>query len=192
MRYLLNRVLVFVEYHTVYVSGKVFGISNIVRYLRNPNPLITIKILRAFGAKVGDKTTIKRTLLIDNTYEDQNSAGDFSYLNIGNNCYIGDCTYFDLSNEVIIEDNVVISGEVSFITHADCNRSLFLSQKFPRKCEPIIVKNGAWVGFGAKILSGVTISSNSVIGANSVLLESTDEKSVYSGHPAKKIKIIDN
>ena len=37
----------------------------------------------------------------DNTYEDKNSKGDFSYLNVGNNCYIGDCVYFDLSNKML-------------------------------------------------------------------------------------------
>jgi acetyltransferase-like isoleucine patch superfamily enzyme len=189
---LVRALLFFPEFLIVYALGKIFGISLIVRYLRNPNPQITVKLLRSFGATIGERTTIKRSIILDNVYEDEHSARNFRYLKLGNNCYIGDCVYFDLSNQIILENNVVVSGQVSFVTHSDCNRSEYLSQKFPRQCQPIQVDDGTWIGFGATILSGVTIGKNSVIGAKSLLKEDVKEQVLYAGVPAKRIKDIDD
>lgn len=188
---MINRVLSFVEFFLIYIAGNLFGISLVIRYLRNPNPQITVRLLRAFGAMVGERTILKGSVIIDNAYEDENSIGDFSYLKIGNNCYIGESVYFDLSNEVILEDDVIISGQASFITHADCNRSEYLAKKFPRKCHPVRVERGAWIGFRATILSGVTVRHNAVVAACTLLREDVESKVVYAGIPAKKIKILD-
>lgn len=188
IRRFLCRALSFIEFFLVYTLGKIFGISMVVRYLRNPNPIITVRLLRSFGASIGEKTTIKRSLIIDNAYEDKNSKGDFSYMKIGNNCYIGDCVYFDLTNEIILGDNVVISGKVMFLTHMDCNRSVFLAEKYPRMCQPVRVNDGAWIGFMTSIFPGITVGSCSLIASHSLLKESVDQKTVYAGIPAKKIK----
>ena len=168
--------------------GKIFGISYIVKYLRNPNPLITVKLMRVFGAQIGEKTTIKRSIFLDNVYEDQDSTGDFSNLKIGNNCYIGDCVYFDLANKIIIGNNVVISGASSFVTHADCNRSIYLDKLFPRTCEEIIINDGVWIAFRSTILNGVVIGKNSVVAAHSLVMHNVEQYSVYAGIPAEKIR----
>ena len=170
------------------LAGKIFGISYIITYLRNPNPSISVRLLRAFGAKIGKKTTIKRSIYFDNVYRDRCSAGNFSHLKIGKNCYIGDCIYFDLANEIIIEDNVVISGGVSFVTHADCSRSRYLEKIFPRTCKKIIIQNGVWIAFKATILNGVTIGKNSVVAAHSLVKENVMQYCMYEGIPAKKTK----
>ncbi len=189
---ILNRILVWSEFLIVYSLGKLFGISLIVKYLRNPNPKITAKLLRSFGATIGEKTTFKRSLIFDNVYEDEHSAKKFSHLKIGDNCYIGDFAYFDLAHEIILGNNVVISGKVSIVTHADCNRSPYLAQKFPRQCDPVRIYNDAWIGFGATILSGVTIGVNAVIGANSLVRKDVDSLTLVAGVPATKIKDVNN
>lgn len=179
-----------IELWRVCFLGKKLGIAWVVRYLRNPNPLISVQVLRAFGAVIGKKTTFKGCIFIDNAHEDENSSGDLSHIKIGENCYIGDGIYFDLSNEIILQDNVVISGKVSLITHSDCNRSEQLSKIFPRKCKPIIIKKGTWVGFGATILSGTTLGEHSVLASRALLQSDMEPKTVYAGIPAKKIKNI--
>lgn len=188
MRKFFLRLVAAAEFYAILISGKFFSISYVVRYLRNPNPIITVKLLKKFGATIGDKSTIKRTLFIDNCYEDQDSKGDFSNIFIGSNCYIGDCVYFDLANKIIIEDNAVISGKVSFITHADCNRSEFLTEKFPRKSASILIENNVWIGFGTTILSGVKVGEKTVVGAHSLVKSNVDPFSIITGIPARKIK----
>lgn len=178
------------KFYFHFIIGKIFGISHVVSYLRNPDPLISIKLLRAFGASIGKKTTIKRSLYLDNVYEDKDSKGSFSNLIIGDNCYVGDSIYFDLANNIIIGNNVVISGQVSLITHSDCNRSKYLTNIYPRICKPIIIENDVWIAFGVTLLCGITIESQSVVGAKSLVNETVKRNSFYAGIPAKKIRDI--
>ncbi len=184
----IRRCIRLVKVAPIYAGTRIFGISFLVRHLRNPNPQLTVSLLRAFGAEVGQRTTIKRSLFLDNTYEDADSTGDLSNIRIGNNCYIGDCVYFDLSNQIIMEDNVVVSGRVSVLTHADCNRSEYLAEKFPRKSQPVRICSGAWIGFNATILPGSTVGRCSVVAANSLVRGDVEPKAVYAGVPAKKIR----
>ncbi len=185
---IFNKISILNQFYIHLLIGKIFGISHIIAYLRNPNPLISVRLLRSFGANIGGKTTIKRSIYLDNVYSDENSAGDLSYLKIESNCYIGDNVYFDLANEVIIENNVVISGNVSFLTHADCNRSKYLEKIFPRTCEKIVVEDGAWIAFGVTILNGVIVGSNSVVAAHSLVTKNVNAYCLYGGTPATKIK----
>jgi acetyltransferase-like isoleucine patch superfamily enzyme len=188
----IRKFISFSEFLIIFALGKAFGISLVVRYLRNPNPHITVRLLRAFGAVIGDGATIKRSFMIDNAYEDQNSSGDFRYLTIGQNCYIGDGVYVDLSNEVILADNVVVSGHASFLTHTDCNRSSYLSKKYPRQCKSIQVNQGAWIGFGATILAGITVDEYAVVSAHALVNQDIEPRVMYAGVPAKKIKNLEN
>lgn len=186
----LNRLLAHMEYRGMCLLGHAFGISVVVRYLRNPNPLTSVRLLRAFGANVGAATTIKGSLFLDNAAGDRNATGDFSHLHIGDNCYIGEAVFFDLANEVVIEDNAVVAGRASFLTHAECGRSRDLCLAFPRRCARISVGDGAWVGFGATVLCGVVVGKSTVLGAGSLLLQDAEPHSVYAGNPAKRIKRI--
>lgn len=52
----------------------------------------------------------------------------------------------------------------------------------------IIVEDDVWIGFGATILSGLTIGRGSVIAAGSVVTKSFPPYSVIGGNPAKLIK----
>jgi acetyltransferase-like isoleucine patch superfamily enzyme len=189
--HVLTRAVAAVEYWAVSMAGALLGISTVVRYLRNPNPRVTAKILRAFGATIGSRTTLKGSIFVDNSYGDQNSTDDFSHLIIGDNCYIGEAVFFDLADQIIIENDAVIAGRASFITHAECRRSGYLSQKFPRSCGAVTVGGGAWIGFGATILCGVTVGSNSAVGAHSLVLQDTEPRCVYVGNPAKKLRGLD-
>lgn len=170
------------------LQSSILGVEFAIRYVRNPNPLNTVSILRQFAATIGKNSTFKRSVYLENVYEDSNSVGDFSNIQIAENCYLGDGVFMDLANVICLERDVVVSGQVSFVTHADCNRTLFLSQRFPRKCEPVKIAEGAWIGFGATILSGCKVGRNSVVGAGSVVTEDVEEYTVVAGIPAKPIR----
>jgi putative colanic acid biosynthesis acetyltransferase WcaF len=180
----------YVEFIVVTLLGKTLGIGWVVRYLRNPNPRLTVKLLRAFGAQVGDRTTIKRGLKLDNVFEDAHSAGDFRHLRIGDNCYIGEDVYIDLANEVDIGDNVVLSGQVALITHADCNRSARVAIAFPRQCRPIRIRSGAWLAFRATVLAGVTVGADAVVAAHAMVREDAEPATVYAGTPARPLRTL--
>jgi len=94
----------------------------------------------------------------------------------------------DLAGIINIGDNVVISGRVSILTHADCNRSAFLSRLYPGRRGCVNIEDGAWLGFGTIVLPGVTIGKETVVAAGSVVAEDIEPRSLYAGTPAKKIK----
>ncbi len=54
--------------------------------------------------------------------------------------------------------------------------------------EITIIEDDVWVGFGAIILSGVTIGKGSIIAAGSVVTKDVEPYCIYGGSPAKKIK----
>jgi acetyltransferase-like isoleucine patch superfamily enzyme len=54
--------------------------------------------------------------------------------------------------------------------------------------EPVIIEDDVWIGMNCVILKGVVIGKGSIIGPNSVVLNSVDPGCLYSGNPAIKIK----
>lgn len=167
------------------------GVSSAVRYLRNPDPSLSVELLEAFGAEIGAGTTIKRSLELDNVFRDSNSTGDFRHIRIGSNCYVGDGAYFDLANRIVVSDGAILSGHVSVVTHADCNRSSYLAERFPRRCAPVCIEEGAWIGFGATLLAGTTVGENSVVAAESLVSDDVDPRSLYAGTPARLVRSLD-
>ena len=180
-----------IELATALLSARIRGIEWAVRYLRNPHPRVTAHLLRRFNAHVGSGTTFKRSLCLDNVYEDENSAGDFNHLRLGSNCYIGDGVFLDLAGHITIGDNVVVAGRAALLTHSDCNRSQRLAERFPRQCAPIQICDDVWLGFGATVLAGVRIESYTVIAAGSIVTENLAGGAVYAGAPASRVRALD-
>jgi acetyltransferase-like isoleucine patch superfamily enzyme len=60
----------------------------------------------------------------------------------------------------------------------------------PHVAKAIVVNDGAWIGAGAIILSGVTIGENSVVGAGSVVTKDVPPQTVVAGNPARVVKQI--
>lgn len=178
------------EFLRALLLSRLGGVEWVIRYLRNPNPGVSAHLLRHFHAEIGPQTTFKRALYFDNVYEDQASAGDFSRLRMGSNCYLGDEVYFDLSEGVRLGDNVVVAGRASFLTHADCNRSPALAEQFPRRRGPVEIGNDVWIGFGATILCGVRIGDFSVVAAGAVVTENLPGAALYAGAPAKLVRAL--
>ena len=53
-----------------------------------------------------------------------------------------------------------------------------------------IVENDVWIGPGVRILGDIVVGSNSVIGANAVVIRDVPANSVVGGVPAKLIRAI--
>lgn len=57
----------------------------------------------------------------------------------------------------------------------------------PKTKGPTKIGNDVWIGYGAIILSGVTVGHGSIIGAGSVAAKDVEPYSVIAGNPAKRI-----
>ena len=110
---------------------------------------------------------------------------------IGNHVYIGPKVFIDTlyPTLVTIEDYVSIGMGTMIFAHSNPTNSILLKRKyFPRKVEPVVIKKGAWIAPGCIILCGVTIGSNSVVGAGSIVTRDVEDESVVAGSPARLIK----
>ena len=93
--------------------------------------------------------------------------------------------FFNVSNRLVIGDNVTISANV-FITTTGLNLD-----DFPRKqhySDEVVISDDVWIGAGAIILPSIKLKKGCVIGAGSIVTKDTEEYCIYAGNPAKKIR----
>lgn len=98
--------------------------------------------------------------------------------------------------EVKIGKNTVFGyGGLSLVLHKDSvigencrlGSGVTLGSKNPDRRAPIIGDN-CFIATGAKILGGVVVGKNSVVGANAVVTEDVPSKCIVVGIPAKVVK----
>lgn len=112
-----------------------------------------------------------------------------SNISVGNNFYTNhNVTILDAA-KVIFGDNVFIAPDCVFSTAGhpldveQRNRGLEIAL-------PITVGDNVWIGTHVSVLPGVTIGSNSVIGAGSVVSRDIPDGVVAAGNPCKVIRSI--
>lgn len=116
------------------------------------------------------------------------------YCDYGSNIQLGERVYFNF-NCVILDVCEVRIGDFSFFgpavqiytaTHP-MNAGLRRTQEFGK---PISIGSDVWVGGGAIICPGVTIGSNTVIGAGSVVTRDIPAAVFAAGNPCRVIRPI--
>ena len=63
-----------------------------------------------------------------------------------------------------------------------------VSKKRINYAQDVIIGNHVWIGAHSKILKGVTIGDNSIIGTNSLVTKNILKNSIAAGIPAKVLK----
>lgn len=94
------------------------------------------------------------------------------------------------STEIHIGEDSLLSANI-MIRSGD-SHAIYLQKNNERinKSENIEIGKHVWLGNGAKVLKGAYISDGCVIGAGSIVTNSTEKSSdsVFVGNPAKKVK----
>lgn len=118
-------------------------------------------------------------------------------ITIGDNFYIG--KYSSIETNCTIGDNVIIANHVGVVGRYDHNyqqigvpvrlADWIGDEKYSWRGlnQNTVIGNDVWIGFGAIIMSGVTIHDGSIIAAGSIVTHDTEPYSIYGGVPAKKI-----
>lgn len=106
-------------------------------------------------------------------------------LKIGKNVAIEKGTIIDESHAFLIEieDNVTIAPNVHILAHDASTKKIIGYTKIGR----VTIKRSAFIGADSVILPNVTIGSNCIVGANSLVSKSIPDNEVWAGNPAKKI-----
>lgn len=107
-------------------------------------------------------------------------------ITIGNNCgfsgtIIGSAINIQLGNNVRCGANTLITDSD---WHSDDVRT--------GEDSPVVIGDNVWLGYGVKVLKGVHIGNNSVIGAGSIVTKDIPSNVIAAGNPCKVIRNIEN
>ncbi len=137
-------------------------------------------IIKQILRKTGKKYFIEQPFVCDYGYNIE--IGENFYSN--HNLVILDCAKVKFGN------NVFIGPDCGFYT-AEHPLDYKIRNQALEYAKPIKIGNNVWIGGGVKILSGVTVGDNSVIGAGAVVTKNVPSNTVVAGNPAKIIKKIE-
>lgn len=113
-----------------------------------------------------------------------------SLMEIGTDTWIGQGCFFHSAGGLKIGNAVGIGPMVKILTsHHDDQYPELAVLELPLKFEPVVIEDGADIGTGTVILPGVTIGRNSIIGAGSVVTRDVQPSSIYTGVPAKFLRM---
>ena len=114
-----------------------------------PCSKLRVKILRIFGASVGDKVIIKPNVKIKYPWN----------LKIGNSTWIGEGVWIDNISNVTIGNNTCISQGVYI-----CSASHDIkSESFDLKLQPVFIGNNCWIAAKCIIGPNTSISDDKFI-----------------------------
>ncbi|MCC5896989.1 MAG: hormogonium polysaccharide biosynthesis acetyltransferase HpsU [Phormidium sp. BM_Day4_Bin.17] len=128
-------------------------------------------LLRRFGATVGEGVIVRPTARF--TYPWKVTMGDF--------CWVGDDVVFYSLDEIRLGNHCVVSQK-SYL----CTGSHEIGDRqFGLKTNPITLGNGVWVATDCFVAAGVTIGSNTVVGARSSVFSDLPAGFICLGSPCR-------
>ena len=117
----------------------------------------------------------------------------------GDRCYIGSSDLVS-AKQITLGDDVVISWGVTIVDHN--SHAIDWAQRAADvvdwkkgkkdwtnvKIASVRINGGAWIGFNAIILKGVTIGERAIVAAGAVVTKDVPPHSVVAGNPARVIR----
>ncbi|MCJ8345221.1 WcaF family extracellular polysaccharide biosynthesis acetyltransferase [bacterium] len=135
---------------------------------------LRLKILSAFGAKIGKNINLKPNVQVKYPW----------LLDIGDNTWIGENVWIDNLAPVSIASNVCISQGAYLLT----GNHNYKSELFDLILGEIHIEEGAWIGAKSTVCPGVNCKSHSILSAGSIATKELNEYSIYQGNPAVFIR----
>lgn len=132
-----------------------------------------IRILRAFGAKIGSSVVIKPNVRIKFPWR----------LRVGDHAWIGQGVWIDNLAEVTVGNDVCISQFCYLCTGSHDHRR----SGFDLLTKSISIDDGAWVGARSTIFQGVVVGANSLVAGGSVVVKNVESAAIVAGNPAVQI-----
>lgn len=134
-----------------------------------------------------------------NNYTTANHIFDPSLVEVGDYSYGGiSIVSYSKVSKLIIGRFCSIGQGVVFILNGEHNTNTFSTYPFKVRIlkqdseafskGDIVLHDDVWIGFGAIILSGVTIGQGAIIAAGSVVTKNCEPYGIYAGNPAKLVK----
>jgi acetyltransferase-like isoleucine patch superfamily enzyme len=106
----------------------------------------------------------------------------------GKNCFISKAANISDPYLTSIGDNVWITSGCQILCHDASVIMINVAKKgHLDRVGPIRIKDNSFIGNNAIVLPDITIGSNTIIGAGSVVTKDVPDNSVYAGTPSRRI-----
>lgn len=139
-----------------------------------PESRLKCALLRAFGARIGDKVVVKPRVNIKYPWN----------LRLGDHVWLGEGVWIDSLAPVHIGSNVCISQEAYLLT----GNHNYKDPAFGLVVKEVRIEDGVWIGARAMVCPGVHVRRNTVLTVGSVLQTDSEEDGIYRGNPAQWIR----
>lgn len=137
---------------------------------------LRIKVLRAFGAQIGDGVLIRHNVRIHWPWK----------LTVGADSWIGEDVWILNLEPVTIGRDVCISQAVLLCTGSHDRRS----RTFEFDNGPITVGDGAWLAARVTVLRGVSVGARSVVGATALVSRDVPADAVLVAGSATAVQAV--
>ena len=130
-------------------------------------------LLRRFGAKIGSGVYIKPRVNIHFPWK----------LEVGDHTWIGEEVFLLNFEPIRIGSQCCISQRAFLCT----GNHDFTRPNMPYRNRPIVIEDGAWIGAQAFVGPGVTVGSEAVVAAGSVVTKNLPKEMRCAGNPCAPI-----
>ncbi len=141
-------------------------------------------VIRTPNSKVliGAKVTLDKGAIVA-------PSGDNCCIEIDEHTYIGAYTCIGGPGNIKIGKYCLLAAHTGIVA----NDHIFsdpteMIDKQGITCQGVVIEDNCWLGYGVKVLDGVTIGEGSVIGAGAVVTKDIPPYSVAVGVPAKVVR----
>lgn len=131
-------------------------------------------VLRAFGARVGKRVRIRRTVRVEIPWN----------LTLADDVIVGDGVILYALGPITIGPRTMVSQYV----HLCAGSHDYRYRQYPLLKPPITIGTDCWIAADAFIGPGVTVGDRAVVGARAAVFKPVPPDTVVGGNPAKEIK----
>lgn len=137
------------------------------------------KIMKQLFKNVGENVWIEPDFRCE--FGKNITIGDNVYINFG--CIILDCSEVTIGSHTLLGPNIGLYA---------ANHSTDATERINGGCygKPIHIGNNVWLGGDVKVLQGVTIGDNTIIGAGSIVTKDIPDNVIAVRNPCKVIRKI--
>lgn len=146
----------------------------IVRSAWMPSSGLRVRVLRAFGAKIGRGVVIKPAVEVKYPW----------HLVVGDDCWIGEGAWIDNLTTVRLGNDCCISQGAYLCT----GNHDWSDPRFGLIVSGIAMGDGAWAGARSILTPGCVLGEGAVAAAGSVVGGMVPEFAVYAGNPAAFVR----
>ena len=140
-----------------------------------PTSTLLIRLLRLFGATIGEGVVIKPHTNIKYPWN----------LAVGDHSWIGENVWIDNLATVTIGSHVCISQGALLL----CGNHNYKKTTFDLIVGKITIQNGAWIGAKSIVCADVICGEESVLSVGSVASTNLEPNNIYRGNPAVTVRM---